>query len=138
MSRRKRTVADFPPEMIQAWEAAAQGKLQLTFPSKGAATNFRQQLYTFRKAFVSENGQAAIAHWYNYDLVVKPDAGEMWVVTTAVADWKQQLRERGATIATLPGQQDAIIEDANKPGIGYAPEPATSGVVTKADDDPAF
>jgi len=91
MSNRTKTVADYPPEFLQAWEQAAAGQLRITFPLRGSATNFRQRMYAFRKAFVRENGQLAIAHWFNNDLIVSEADGK-FIVTTGTTDWKAQVR----------------------------------------------
>lgn len=100
---RKRGVADYPPEFMDIWTLASQGKLELTFDSAGAATNFRQRLHAFRKAWVNENGQASIAHWWNYDLAVIPESvppedicsrTPKAVLLCRELDWKKQVREQ--------------------------------------------
>jgi hypothetical protein len=88
---RKRGVADYPPEFLDIWTLASQGTLELTFDTEGQATNFKQRLHAFRKAWVNENSQAAISHWWNYDLQVEP-CSTKWKLVCRELDWKKQVR----------------------------------------------
>lgn len=120
MTTRTKTVADYPPEFMQAWEQAAQGAMRISFPLRGSAINFRQRMYAFRKAFVRENGQAAIAHWFNNDLKIDfDDKGQkpVWVVTTGETDWKVQVRQAsGASTQCQNVPKVHIGFDPAKPG----------------------
>jgi hypothetical protein len=101
MTSRKRKVADFPEEYLSAWALAAEGKLSLSFDTEGKAMNFRQQLHAFRKAFVQENGQAACATWFKYDLIIDPRV-DKFAVTCGLSDIKQQIREQLASTGVHP------------------------------------
>lgn len=116
--RRRRMVADFPPEMLDAWELASRGELVLSFESKGAAMNFRQQLHSFRKAFVQENGQASVSHFWNYDLEIKDPTDETpsWQIVCSKIYWKEQIRDQMKNVAT-PAPQIKNPADIVPPGI---------------------
>jgi hypothetical protein len=93
MASRKRKVADFPEEMLQAWTLATQGKLWIEFESEGKARNFRQQLHMFRKAWMTENGPGSCQQWFGVDLIIDP-RGDKFTVTTGKLDWKKQVQEQ--------------------------------------------
>jgi hypothetical protein len=132
MTRRK--VADFPSEFLQAWELASRGLLELSFPTKGKAMNFRQQLHAFRKEFLRENGQAACALWFTYDLVVEPDQSlgssnsaevHSWLIKCSKLDWKNQVNSQakaeGLSLPTLPPPQIIAPSPLIPPGIPRDP-----------------
>lgn len=107
MTRKKRKVADFPPEMLDAWGLAARGTLRLVFSSEGKATNFRQQMHAMRRAWAEENGASSIANWWDYDLEISNEQAETgefsenWILKCGKIDWKEQVRHQ-VGIVNLP------------------------------------
>lgn len=135
---RKRKVADFPEEFLTAWRLAAEGKLELSFPSQGKALNFRQQLHAFRKAWVLENGQASCAGWFKYDLVVEgarlPGEAEAstFILSCKESEWKKQLRASAEAMPPLPAPEIQNPSTLIPAGLGPTPAPSPEPTPTLA------
>lgn len=115
MARRVRTMADFPPEFMDAWRLACEGKLMLSFDSIGQARNMIQRLYTFRKRVAEEAPQIGAA-FYLVDLRIHDEQGNVIVAKqTAVPTkaiirpfkpgWKDQIQSQMSGLAhvSVPG-----------------------------------
>jgi len=89
-SRKLKSIASFPPEFFDIWNLALEGKLNLTLPTKGMATNFRQRLYTFRRLLMTENPTQA-SPMYQTDLLVTEIEGK-GLLTSHIPEWKLQVR----------------------------------------------
>lgn len=74
--RRKKTARDFPPEFLDAWKLAVEGKLFLPMEAVGMARNLIQQLYTFRKRLSEESPEIA-APFFLVDLRVHDEDGRV-------------------------------------------------------------
>ena len=140
----KRTVKDFPPEYMSVWQLAREGKLMLQIPTKGAATNKRQDLYVFRKR-LNEEAPPLAAPFFEVDLIVEEENG-FGIFRSGVLDWKQQVRAAvaggadpavvGRIVETVPSQrvenliaaepvipaQDAMADKLADLGFGVEPK----------------
>lgn len=104
MPRKPKTMADYPPEFMDAWKLACEGKLMLSLDSAGTARNLIQKLYAFRKR-VAEEAPEIGSKFYLVDLRVHDEAGNVIVgKATAVPGkaiirpynpgWKDQIRQQ--------------------------------------------
>jgi hypothetical protein len=128
---RKRKAADYPPEFLETWELASKGQLEIKFPDKGKAFNFRQRLHAFRRAIIDEGGQAAFSHWFAYDLEIVEEfdqksgigATGKWLLRTTELDWKAQVRAQAAAaqIGGTPVPSSRILNPASTIPEGLGP-----------------
>lgn len=104
MARKAKTLADFPPEFLDAWRLAAEGTLLLEVESVGAARNLIQRLYTFRKRLAEQNPELG-ARYYLIDLRVHDEVGNVIVgkptrvplkaiIRPSSTGWKDQIRKQ--------------------------------------------
>lgn len=108
MVRKKQTVADFPPEFMDAWSLALKGELSLDMGTVGAARNMIQRLYTFRKRLIEEAPELG-ASYYLVDLRVHDEFGNVIqgkptrvlakaIIRAATLGWKDQIRKQSSVL----------------------------------------
>lgn len=97
----EKQVSDYPEEFIMAWDLARSGKLELTFDTKGKATNFRHRLYGFRSKFRKEVGLAGTIY-DAIELSIEQKAEGTWLLSTRPSPWREQIR---ALRALADGEQ---------------------------------
>jgi hypothetical protein len=100
MASNYKTLQEFPREFHLAWEVAANGNLNLAFPTRGKATNFKARMYQYRKR-LREQDLAAAALFDGIDLQVIPN-DEGAIVTNLQIDWKRQLLAQAETSLKQP------------------------------------
>ena len=102
---------DFPEQYMIAWDAVASGALkEVYFPTKGAAVNFRQRMYMFRKRWRDEGGAEIGRKYERFTLSVLPAPGESqegeWKVQFGEFTWLKQIPQDPITEATIVGSPE--------------------------------
>jgi hypothetical protein len=125
---RYRELSSYPQEFFLAWDQAIEGRLAIAFPTRGKATNMKQQLNAFRRAFAKEGGDLLKSQaMYKVDLEVQLVADGSAVLTGGLAGWKKQIREAAGESTSIPpgivgNKVSKIIMDEIEPSVA-APTP---------------
>lgn len=131
LSAKTKKLSDYSKEFFQAWELAIIGQLSIPFPLKGTATNFRHQLYAFRKRYREEGVDYQMADkMYQIDLVVSEndEDKQFYVKNRATENWKDIVRQKiaattveGALVTNLeerlaepPSEPESVMDDTLK------------------------
>jgi hypothetical protein len=83
--------SDFNPDFFAAWDLAKEGRLSLSFESRGQAVNFRHRLYSFRRK-LSKEMMPAPCPYDSLELSILEKDGQ-FLLGTQASPWRQQIRE---------------------------------------------
>ncbi len=112
MARKPRTAKDFPPEFLDAWNLALEGKLMLSMDTIGQARNMIQQMYIFRKRLLEESPELG-SKFMMVDLRVHDEEGRIItgkptavpqkaIIKPFVSTWKEQIRQQAGVLTVAP------------------------------------
>jgi hypothetical protein len=105
----EKKLSDFPEEFMMAWELAKEGKLSLSFDTRGKAVNFRHRLYGFRSLYRKELGAAGTVY-DTIELSVEQKNDSLWILSTKPSAWKEQIRALKAQADSATAQESASHE----------------------------
>jgi hypothetical protein len=95
----------FSQDFFDAWDLAKEGKLDITFPTRKGAVNFRHRLYSFRSKLRKQFAPAP-TDYDSLELNIEGSDELGWKLNTKLSHWREQIRLLKAAVSGSAGERN--------------------------------